>query len=188
MSQIIRSRLYWGIGITFLLLLKESITWVTNGASLADIVKAVAAAIIAGLFAGFVGSWLFGKLFTSSLFTKPPPFNLHHGEVICVQEAAGHFKGREAVGGFLCLTDKRLLFKSHKLNLQNHELSILLSDIALVNSYKTLGLQNNGLAVHLANQATEKFVVGKPAQWIEAIDNTKNGLPYGPGSPPAYEA
>jgi len=46
--------------------------------------------------------------------------------------------GAEAVGGKLFLTNRRLVFKSHKLNIQNHELSIHLIDIANVGRYKKL--------------------------------------------------
>src|SRR5690606_8202622 len=116
------------------------------------------------------------KFFVSSIVTKSTHFNIETGEVAIFQTPANHFKGAEGVGGSLCITGKRLLFKSHNLNVQNHELSISLLDIASVDQYKTLGLINNGIAVHITDNLTEKFVVDKADKWVEQILKTKNGL------------
>ena len=182
MSNKIKSGLYFGVGITFFFLLIESIAWITGEASSKEIIISIVSSVIAGLCSGFVAGWLTDKFLTNSIFTKPPKFNLDGDEAIHFQTPANHFKGVEAVGGFLCLTDKRLLFKSHNLNIQNHELSISLSNLSTVVRYKTLKLMNNGLAVSLTNHKTEKFVVDKAKQWIEIIDRTKNDLqhPFAP--------
>ena len=185
MSNKVKPGLYFGIGITFIFLLKDSIAWLTGKASSSEIIKSIVASIIAGLFSGFVVGWLTDKLLTNRIFTTSPAFDLNSGEAIHFQTTANHFKGIEAVGGFLCLTDKRLLFKSHNLNIQKHELSISLSDIVSVDKYKTFGLMNNGFTVNLGDHKTEKFVVKKAKQWIENIDGRKNGLQYGPANIPA---
>ena len=67
------------------------------------------------------------------------------------------------------LTNKRLVFKSHKLNVQNHELSLQLSDIAKVEAYKTMGLINNGLVVTTRHNTTEKFVVDQRSEWLARL-------------------
>lgn len=177
MSNKVKSGLYFGLGMTFVFLFKTIIAWVTGEEeSSGEIVKSVIAAVIAGLVSGLLFGWLTDKFLVSSIFTKSTHFNLDTGELMIFQTPANHFKGAEGVGGSLCLTDKRLLFKSHNLNIRNHELSILLSNITIVDRYKTLGLVNNGIAVHLISELTEKFVVDKADKWIEQIQKTKNGL------------
>ena len=79
----------------------------------------------------------------------------------------------EGVGGKLYLTNWRLVFQSHKLNIQNHQLSINLMDIQSVGRYKTLGLVNNGLTIVTTN-TTEKFVVEQVNQWIKQLADMKN--------------
>ena len=179
MNNKLKSGLYFGLGIAFIFLIKDSFSWLTGEVSTSEIIKSLISSILAGLFTGIIVAWLADKFLTSSIFTKPPKFNFENEEVIHFQTPANHFKGIEAVGGFLCLTNKRLLFKSHNLNIQNHELSIILSDITTVDRYKTLGIINNGLAIRLSNDETEKFVVDKAKQWIENIGMTKNGLQHG---------
>lgn len=46
-----------------------------------------------------------------------------------ILDGANHFKGMEAVGGKLVLTENRLIFKSHKHNIHNHEESISIDQI-----------------------------------------------------------
>jgi len=177
MSNKVKSGLYFGIGMTFFFLFRTIIAWVTGEEeSTGEIAKSIVAAVIAGLVSGLLFGWLTDKFLVSSIFTKPMNFKLNNGETVIYQTPANHFKSVEAVGGSLCLTDIRIIFKSHKLNIQNHELSILLTDVNLVDRYKTLGMINNGLAVHLHNGVTEKFVVDKANQWITHFDRTKNGL------------
>lgn len=95
-------------------------------------------------------------------------------ETIVFETGANHFKGVEAVVGKLYLTNKRLVFKSHKLNIQNHELSIHLSDVKNADRYKALGISNNGLVVTTINHTIEKFVVQQPGEWMEHLAE-KNG-------------
>lgn len=177
MSNKVKSGLYFGLGMTFVFLFKTITAWVTGEEeSTAELAKSVFAAVIAGLVSGLLFGWLTDKFLVSSIFTKSTNFNLDTGDVAIFQTPANHFKGAEGVGGSLCITDKRLLFKSHNLNIKNHELSISLLEIATVDRYKTLGLINNGISVHLANNSTEKFVVDKADKWVEQILKTKNGL------------
>jgi len=180
MNNKVKSGLYFGLGMTLVFLFKTIIAWVTGEeGSTNEIAKSIVAAVIAGLVSGLLYGWLTDKFLVGSIFTKPIHFNLDTGDVVIFQTPANHFKGVEGVGGILCLTDKRLIFKSHNINVQKHELSIPFSDIKAVDRYKTLGFMNNGLIVQLGNDVTEKFVVNKAKQWIEHIESTKNGLQQG---------
>lgn len=77
--------------------------------------------------------------------------------------------GAESVGGWIYLTNKRLFFKSHSLNIQNHELSIPLSDIENAEQKRSLMIFQNRLHLGLKDGKFEKFVVNDPRDWIKNI-------------------
>ncbi len=68
-------------------------------------------------------------------------------EPVLREGLANHFKGIEGVGGKLYLTNRRLRFVSHKLNVQTHDECYPLSEIAEVEATRTLGIIPNGLRV-----------------------------------------
>ena len=127
-----------------------------------------------GILVGFLGfvftSWKMGLLGNRKDLLNKPEVDLNPDESILFETGANHFKGIEAVGGKLYLTNNRLLFKSHKFNFQNHELSIPLSDIHSVGRYRTLGLVNNGLSIGTWNNNLEKYVVQNIDTWLEKIN------------------
>lgn len=82
---------------------------------------------------------------------------------------ANHFKNGEAVGGKMILFHDELVFKSHRFNLQPHQLHISLEDIIDVSPYQVLGIAPNGLKITRATGEPEKFVVGNRAEWIDVI-------------------
>ncbi|MDR1797333.1 MAG: hypothetical protein LBR44_07850 [Clostridiales Family XIII bacterium] len=89
---------------------------------------------------------------------------------VVYEGAANHFVGAESVGGKLYLMQDRLVFASHKLNVQTHSLEIPLRDIADISFSKTLGFVPNGMVVTLASGAREKFVVNKRQVWVDKIN------------------
>jgi hypothetical protein len=86
---------------------------------------------------------------------------------------ANHFLNGESVGGKLFLTNNQLHFKSHKFNIQNHEMQLDIHDIKEVRFYNMLGFIRNMLEVETTNGVTEKFVVNNRAAWKEQIDKLK---------------
>jgi hypothetical protein len=86
---------------------------------------------------------------------------------LLLEAGASHLKGREAVGGKLTLTDKRLIFKSHKFNFQNHQEEIPVKEIKAVGQGE--GYQQRVVELKLINNQIHKFIVELPSQWIEAI-------------------
>ncbi|MFH2143196.1 MAG: GRAM domain-containing protein [Bacteroidota bacterium] len=86
---------------------------------------------------------------------------LIENENIELSQGANHFKGLEGVGGKLFITNKRIVFKSHSINLQNHELTIMYPEILSIELYNTLGIVPNGLKIITKSGKNEKFVVWK---------------------------
>jgi hypothetical protein len=84
---------------------------------------------------------------------------------------ANHFKGIEAVGGKLFLTNKRLRFRSHKLNVQRHDESYPVDAIDSVLPARTLGIVPNGVLVRLRDGRQERFVVGGRAEWVSRLQH-----------------
>lgn len=136
--------------------------------------KYVASGLFEGIISGIIFSWVVA-LFSNSRFVKSTTkIEIAADENIVFETLASHFKGMEAVGGKLYLTNKRLTFKSHKFNIQNHRLDILLTNIISVNQYKSLGLVNNGLSINIKGGVIEKFVVNEIEEWIKKLNENIN--------------
>jgi hypothetical protein len=95
-------------------------------------------------------------------------------EIILKEQLANHIKNHESVGGKLFLTNKRLIFKSHKINIQRHIFELDLNKINSCHRYKTIGIIPNGLKITTNNNLTEKFVVNKPNEWITLFEKMNN--------------
>lgn len=138
------------------------------------IFKSVASSLVEAVIGGFLFGWLMGVFANSKFVNKGTQIILNAGEMILHSTPGNHIKGIEAVGGKLYLTNQRLVFKSHKMNIQKHELSIDLNDIAYVQRYKVLSLMNNGLEVVTNQNKKEKFVV-EPQEvdgWLSQFENS----------------
>ena len=125
----------------------------------------------AGLATGVLSAVLFGVAI-GALGKLARPFvatDLDSGEALLHQGPANHFVGSEAVGGSLMLTSKRLRFRSHKINVQNHDQSLPIERIASIEPVKTLGLIPNGVVVHLRDGTKERFVVGNRSIWLTRV-------------------
>lgn len=156
------------------------------------------AGIAFGLLYGPVLSWLFGWLppddpgelatlvmlttFSGALFAlliglimswvpeiTAANIPLAPGETIVLKGPANHFKGLEARGGTLTLTDRRLVFTPHALNIQRSGLSVARSEIESAVPARTLGVVPNGLLIRLASGAAERFVVNNRDEWAERL-------------------
>jgi hypothetical protein len=128
--------------------------------------RAIKSALVCGFLFG-----LFMALFIeikSRKFTQNRP--LSTDEKLIKEGAANHFLNGVAVGGWIYLTDKRLYFKSHNLNFQNHELPIPLEQIVKAEKSNTFGIIPNKLLLTLRNGTTEKFVVSGVKQWVENLE------------------
>lgn len=104
---------------------------------------------------------------------------LRSNEQIIKQGTANLQKGLESVGGKLYLTNLRLVFEAHKINLQGCSAEINLSDVHSSEKCwtKFLGfipLIPNSLAVYTKTNQSYRFVLFGRESWITAIDAAKN--------------
>lgn len=104
---------------------------------------------------------------------------LKQNEQIIKQGAANLQKGLETVGGKLYLTNQRLVFEAHKINIQGGSTEINLSDIQSSEKCwtKFLGfipLMPNSLAVYVKAGKEYRFVLFGRGAWAAAIDANKN--------------
>jgi GRAM domain len=110
----------------------------------------------------------------------PPQTQLQPGEVLIKESRANLQRGMESVGGHLYLTDRRLIFESHKFNVQRGPTEIPLADVADVRKAwtKFLGvipLAPNSIAVTTAGGHGQRIVCHKRGEWMEAIRSQADG-------------
>jgi hypothetical protein len=163
----IKAGIIFGIAISTFFIVRDLVTH--DNLEIKNLIMFITSGLIGGALAGLIFGSLIGLFVNSKLITQTSKIDTASDETILLETVANHFKGAEGVGGKLYLTNKRMVFKSHKLNIQNHELSISLSAIGKVDRYKTLGLINNGLCVTTRDNKKEKFVVQQIDEWINIL-------------------
>ena len=172
----IKTGLIIGIAMTITFVLQELFTH--SNLATTHLTITIVSALIGGACSGLLFVWLTGLFVKSKWLAKVTKIDTQADESVLFETGANHFKGVEAVGGKLYLTNKRLVFKSHKFNIQNHQLSIKLSDIDKIERNKTLGLVNNGLSVRTVDSQSEKFVVQQIDEWLKQLTE-RNGVQHG---------
>jgi hypothetical protein len=128
---------------------------------------------ISGIVMGGLAGLLFGAAMSAFAGYQKKKFEsdrpLVPGEDLVKEGGANHFKKIEAVGGWIYLTQKRLLFRPHSINFQRQELSVPLSEISEVKLRKTFWIIPNGLEIKTIDGRTEKFVVEDRQDWVKKI-------------------
>jgi hypothetical protein len=127
-----------------------------------------------GFLSGFAFGWAIKRFLKVSMTTPRLEMDgreagFEDDETVVHYGPANHFKGIESVGGKLFLTNKRLRFRSHKLNVQTHDESYPVEAIASVEPARTLGIVPNGVLVHLRDGRQERFVVGGRSEWVARL-------------------
>ena len=95
---------------------------------------------------------------------------LTDNETVEIEGPANLFRGIEGVGGKLFLTNKKVIFKSHKINIQNGQTDIEYNDIAEIIKRKTAKLIDNGIRVKTNEGKEFDFVVNDRDKWIEELN------------------
>ena len=145
-----------------------------------EIIKTGIAAVVAGAFAGFLFEWaigLFRKFMQSNMgqseFIKEvTTIHTDPDEEIIFQTGANYFKRWEAVGGKLYLTNKRLIFKSHSINIQKQKLMIPISDIKDIRRFKVYRLSNNGMIIQTKDLRKAKFALEDIEEFFSLLSQT----------------
>src|SRR3954463_1962991 len=99
------------------------------------------------------------------------------GEALVKEGPANMQRGIETVGGRLYLTNQRLIFESHRFNIQTGVTVILCSSITGVTKRWTkflnlIPLVPNSIGVTIDSGKEESFVVTNRDGWIEALSPT----------------
>lgn len=129
--------------------------------------------LLAGLFAGL----MFGAAMSGFVELQARRMKIRgdalDGEPILFQGPANHWRGPEARGGWLVLTTRRLVFRSHGKNVQNQGLAIQLGEVMSVEPSRSLGIVPNGLRVRLYGDTVERFVVQGRGEWLAALADAR---------------
>jgi hypothetical protein len=155
----------FGLPWTIFMIVYNSI--IMSGPTTRIIVTTIIGGLVAGLLFALIMQYAAKMLFKKIIVETAD------NENIIKEGGANHFKGKEGVGGKLVLTDKRLIFKSHKFNIQNHQENFDLGQITKLQTTKTFGILENGLTLELNTNDRHKFIVDEPTDWIEKILNQK---------------
>lgn len=126
-----------------------------------------------GVIAGIACGISFGLAMSTFAKQQKKKFQVERplleNESLIKEGGANHFKNMEGVGGWIYLTDKRILFKSHSVNIQKHELSIPLHKISEAKACMTFRVIPNGLRIQTTDGNEEKFVVEGRSDWVKNI-------------------
>ena len=117
------------------------------------------------LLSGAAFGLLMGLFANSKMVASQTGMELAPGENIEYAGGANHFLNMEGRGGRLYLTNKRLIFKPHRFNVQGGGIELPRSDIAGAAKFLTLGFIPNGLVVTKKDGSVERFVVSGREEW-----------------------
>ncbi len=131
--------------------------------------------IFQGIFFGILGGLVFpymleryGKGIASSIGKNIQP-TLTESEQVEVEGPANLFRGIEGVGGKIFLTNKKIVFRPHKLNIQKKQVEIEYQNIEEIVKRKTAKLLNNGIRIKMNDSRKFDFVVNEREVWIEKL-------------------
>jgi hypothetical protein len=95
------------------------------------------------------------------------------GEGVVIEGSTNFFRGWEAVGGWLALSPRWLVFVSHRLNWHGGRLLLPVSRIRGAKScwaqFLGVPLLPNAIAVSMVEGREYRFVVYERHQWVSAI-------------------
>ena len=91
-------------------------------------------------------------------------------EEIIYDSGANQIKGKEGVGGKLFITNQRILFVSHKYNIQKGTTSIPLTNITSIDKNKVGKIFNTGITIILNDTTDFKFVVNNQEEWFNKLN------------------
>ncbi len=137
-----------------------------------QILTEVIASLFGGLVGGFIYSLMYGTVLDKIIMKKLAPLELGPDETMVFQTHACHSFEKKSVGGVLALTNKRLLFRSHRFSAIKEEINILPGNIREVRRFRPSMLVNNGISI-ICSVGEEKFVVEKAGEWVTHLSRSQ---------------
>lgn len=101
------------------------------------------------------------------------------GEQLLADGLANLFRGWEGVGGRLYVTNRRVIFESHMVNIRRGVTEIPLADIEEVRPRNNLWVIPNGMEIETRDGIRYRFVVWGRKQIIDMIEVCKSGAVWG---------
>ncbi|MDR0267783.1 GRAM domain-containing protein [Paenibacillus sp.] len=95
---------------------------------------------------------------------------LQQSETFILKKAANLFRGLEAVGGWVTLTNQRLIFDPHRLNIQTEPLVLTYAEMIGIEKRYTLNLVPNGIKITTESGDEYKFVMWKRSAFIDYVN------------------
>jgi hypothetical protein len=165
----------FGLLVCVFYIFQHGIEGIFYGMSIFYVVQHGIEGIVCGMVSGLLFAAFMYLLYNSSWFQRKTAIMANNGPVLYTG-GANHFLNGEAVGGKLYLLRDKLWFRSHNLNIQNHELQLDVHHIKAINLYNIAGIIPTGIQVALDNGKTEKFVVNNRKAWINEIKKVKEAV------------
>lgn len=103
---------------------------------------------------------------------QPAWLVLAEGETVRHTGGANLLRDGVGVGGWLALTDRRLVFHSHQFNHTRPEIDRPAADVAACEGF---GMLRNGLTVRFRDGGTEQFRVMGRTHWLELLGAPTDG-------------
>lgn len=125
-----------------------------------------------GLFFGLGFPYLMGKYGTGMINKLGNTINpeLFEDELIECDFGANLFRGIEGVGGKVFLTNKKLIFKAHKFNIQNGQSDFAYEEIVSLTKRKTGGIVDNGVRLQTKDGKNHDFVLNEREIFLEKLN------------------
>ncbi len=124
--------------------------------------RALTLSIIAGLPASVTIVAVNFYTSVSKGATDTFPVKFDEGEEVKFKAGAIHTGENKPASGQLILTDKRLIFKSRKIETNRQEFAIELGEISKSDTFKTFYFLENGLRIFTSKGKTLEFLTRKP--------------------------
>ena len=143
------------------------ICWLGWGIPMGLLFSVMFASLQKGMLSGIAGGLLFAVimiLFTAVLSSRKDKLRERYGieGTILRDGAANHMVGKEAVGGWIFLTEDRFFFASHAINRTTGAWSVLYADIENVTEGKWI----RSLAIRTKDGTEDEFIVNDRREWI----------------------
>ena len=162
--------LFAGVIFVFILYLLDSFTGIRTRPLYQLILEGIIFAVVYGLLFYVMTELLIPMLVRS---VKP---GLMENEKVKMDGPASLMKGFEKVGGKLFLTDSRLIFKPHKLNIHRKQINFELEQISEVMKRKASNTLDNAVRVTTTDGKSMDFMVHERDLWLKKLhgknDNT----------------